>query len=253
MKPNNKIVAQWLAWSVRFAALQVREKAMVIGAALFTILFGGYFLWIEPAQQERDRLTKSIETQREEQAKLSAQLASLAVTNADPDAPNRAVIEKAQRDMEILNEDLRSYDRLLVPPHAAPALLQMLLAQHHGLSLVGFSTLPPQAMVSSPSTPITTSATVATAAAAVADAVVGVIGAEAAETAPAAVSGNLYKHGIEIRVRGRFHDLVDYLTELEGSQQKLLWGSMSLTSTYPESELTLILYTLSLESIWLAV
>ncbi len=233
LKRNAKLAAQWQGWSARFAALQQREKTMVIGATLFAILYGGYSFWIEPAQLQKARLTKNIQQQRTEQAQLSAKLVELAARNTDPDAANRAAIEKAQRDMAALDEEVRDYDRILVPPREAPALLQTLLARHRGLSLVKLATLPPEPLVAPPIA-------------------AGAAGA-AADALPATMTGNLYKHGIEIRISGRYHDLLAYIADLEGGKQKLLWGGMSLTSQYPESELTLTVYTLSLESAWLVV
>ena len=48
--------------------------------------------------------------------------------------------------------------------------------------------------------------------------------------------------------------LVAYVAELENSPQKLLWGGIRLAAReYPVSELTLTVYTLSLDSTWLVV
>ncbi|MDO9244269.1 MAG: hypothetical protein Q7U32_10740, partial [Rhodocyclaceae bacterium] len=66
--------------------------------------------------------------------------------------------------------------------------------------------------------------------------------------------GNIYKHGIEIKLAGNYQDLLAYVNELEASPQKLLWGNLRLAvKKHPVSELTLIVYTLSLDSIWLVV
>ncbi len=66
--------------------------------------------------------------------------------------------------------------------------------------------------------------------------------------------GNIYKHGIEIKLAGGYGDLLAYVADLEASPQKLLWGGMRLTvKQFPVSELTLTVYTLSLDSIWLVV
>jgi MSHA biogenesis protein MshJ len=66
--------------------------------------------------------------------------------------------------------------------------------------------------------------------------------------------GNIHKHGIEIRMAGNYLDLLAYVADLESLPQKLLWGNMALTVTaYPRSELTLTVYTLSLDPTWLVV
>jgi MSHA biogenesis protein MshJ len=226
--------ARWNEWASRFAALQQREKLMVAGAALVVILFGGYSFWIEPAQLQKARFEKTIAQQQSEQQQLQAQIAALA-KGGDPDAPNRALLEQLRNELAAAEREIRGFDRVLVTPAQAPQLLQTLLARHRGLSLVSLTTLPPQPLV--PPRPAKDD------------------GKGAAKEAPAAAPGaNIYKHGIEIRVAGGYHDLLAYVGELESGPQKLLWGGMRLAvQQHPLSELTLTIYTLSLEETWLAV
>lgn len=44
-----------------------------------------------------------------------------------------------------------------------------------------------------------------------------------------------------------------YLTELENSPQRLIWGRMDMETDYPQSTLTLKVYTLSLDKQWLTL
>lgn len=225
--------ARWNEWASRFTALQQREKLMVAGAALFVILFGGYSFWVEPAQLQKARLEKTIAQQQSEQQQLQAQIAALA-KGGDPDAPNRAILEQLHNELAMAEREIRGFDRVLVTPAQAPQLLQTLLARHRGLSLVSLTTLPPQPLV--PPRPAKDD------------------GKGAAKETPAAPGANIYKHGIEIKVAGGYHDLLAYVGELEGGPQKLLWGGMRLAvQQHPLSELTLTIYTLSLEETWLAV
>lgn len=230
----NSLKARWMGWSARFAALQQREKRMVAGAAVFAILFGGYTFWIEPALLQKSRLQKTIVQQQTEQAQAQAQLHALVTQGGDPDAPNRAVLARLQQELTVADRDIRGFDSVLVSPTQAPALLQTLLARHRGLSLVSLTTLPPQPLVvPAPDKKDD--------------------GKPAAEAIPAAGS-NIYRHGIEIKVAGSYHDLLAYVVELESSPQKLLWGGMQLTAhPYPVSELTLTVFTLSLDPAWLKV
>lgn len=227
--------ARWLAWSARFAALQQREKLLIAGAAIFVILFGGYSFWIEPALLQKARMQKTIAQQQAEQAQVQAQLQALVTQGGDPDAPNRAVLAGLQQELAAADRDIRGFDRILVSPEQAPALLQTLLARHRGLSLVSLTTLPPQPLVAPPPP--------------------SKDDGKAATAAPLAPAGsNIYRHGIEIRIAGSYHDLLAYVAELEGGPQKLLWGGMQLAvRQYPVSELTLTVYTLSLDPAWLVV
>jgi len=236
----SELIKTWQGWSVRFAALQQREKLLVIGATVFAVGFGGYSLWIEPAQLQKARLTKAIAQQQQEQAQLQAQLQVLVKQDADPDSAVRAALAEADRQLAEADRDIKGFDQALVTPQQAPALLQTLLGRHRGLTLVSLSTLPPEPLVSLPEQkaggkedkdPIR----------------------KPAEQAPPVAGNNLFKHGIELKIAGGYHELLAYISELESGPQKLLWGGMSLSGQYPVSELTLTVYTLSLESTWLRV
>jgi MSHA biogenesis protein MshJ len=64
----------------------------------------------------------------------------------------------------------------------------------------------------------------------------------------------LYKHGVEITVRGSYADLLQYLNTLEHLPTQMFWGVARLNVVeYPSAELKLTLYTLSLDKIWLQV
>lgn len=66
--------------------------------------------------------------------------------------------------------------------------------------------------------------------------------------------GNLYQHGIEIKLAGGYQDLLAYVAELDASPQKILRGKINLiVRQYPVSELTVTIYTLSLDARWLVV
>lgn len=225
---------RWLAWSARFAALQQREKLLVAGAAIFIVLFGGYRFWIEPALLQKARMQKTIAQQKVEQAQVQARLHALVTQGGDPDAPNRAELARLQQELAAADRDIRGFDRALISPEQAPALLQTLLARHHGLALLSLTTLPPQPLVAAPAQKEE--------------------GKQPAAEQPAPAGSNIYRHGIEIRIAGSYHDLLAYVAELEGGPQKLLWGGMQLAvRQYPVSELTLTVYTFSLDPTWLVV
>jgi MSHA biogenesis protein MshJ len=75
--------------------------------------------------------------------------------------------------------------------------------------------------------------------------------------APSGANGQerqVYKHGVRLTVRGSYADLVQYLTALEKLPTQMFWGSAKMSvQQYPVTEMTLILYTLSLDTVWLQV
>ena len=73
---------------------------------------------------------------------------------------------------------------------------------------------------------------------------------------PSTVPGKqaVFKHGVQITVRGSYLDMLKYLEALEHLRVQMFWGNARLSVTrYPVAELTLTVYTLSLDKTWLVV
>lgn len=222
----NALQARWQSWSTRYSALRPRERILITLAVAVAILLGGFSLWIEPARLQEKQLQNRLAQQREEQSRLEAQAAALTASGSDPDAANRRALQRLQTELALAEREIAAYGSTLIAPEQMPLLLQKLLARHHGLTLVSMKTLPPRPLVEAPATP----------------------------EGAAPVTGNLYQHGIEIKLAGGYQNLLAYVAELDASPQKLLRGRISLAvRQYPVSELTLTLYTLSLDPRWLVV
>lgn len=242
--------ARLQALGAKFAALQQREKALIAVASVSVIGLGGYTLWAEPPMLRAAALRKQIAQQKTDMQNLQAQLVVMGTQVRDPDAPNRAALKEIKGRLDAVDRSLRGYENTLVAPERMPQLLQSLVSRHKGLELLSLETLPPQPLLAPAAKPE-----------AKADAKAqepkgaDPKPAEAkAPAAPAAKGNNIHKHGIEIRMAGNYLDLLAYVAELDGLPQKLLWGAMSLEVTaYPRSELSLTVYTLSLDPTWMVV
>jgi MSHA biogenesis protein MshJ len=70
---------------------------------------------------------------------------------------------------------------------------------------------------------------------------------ESLKVLPAAeVSGELYRQGVELSLKGTYFDLLGYLSDLEKLPSRLLWGGGELqTELYPEVRLTFEVHTLT--------
>lgn len=222
---------RWREWSARFAALAQREKLLITVAVLAGIMMIGYSLWIEPPMMHAQALSRQNAAKQTELVQLSAQVASMQASQRDPDAPNKAALAEIETRMQQLAEELRRFDESLISPQQMPTLLRALLARHKGLTLVGMRTLPPTPLIPPPSP---------------------VKGQEGKEAVPPPAD-NIYQHGIELKVIGSYGDLVAWLTELEASPYRLIWSEMKLSAIWPRSELTLTVYTLSLDEKWLVL
>jgi MSHA biogenesis protein MshJ len=222
--------AGWNTLVARYAALNVRERGMVAAAVLLVVGMGGYSIWVDPPRARAAALRQQVAQQQQEVVTLNTQLAQLQASLTDPDAATKTALAEIKAQLATLDSERMAYDRVLVPPHRVPQLLQSLLARHRGLELVGMRTLEPVPLIERKKD------------------------ADAKATTKAEPGGNIFKHGIEIKVAGSYADLLAYVAELERSPHKLLWHRISLAvKEYPRSELTLTVYTLSLDSAWLVV
>ncbi|MFN3883974.1 MAG: type II secretion system protein GspM [Rhodocyclaceae bacterium] len=211
---------------MRFSALRPRERIMIAITVAATMLIGGYSLWIEPARLQQKQLQNRLAQQQEERNRLLEQVATLTARSQDPDAANRAALQALQKELDLTGHEIAGYGNTLIAPDQMPELLQKLLARHRGLQLLGMKTLPPRPLVEMPTT----------------------------SKGATPVEENLYQHGIEIKLAGSYQDLLAYVAELDASPQKLLRGKISLAvRRYPVSELTLTVYSLSLDPRWLVV
>jgi MSHA biogenesis protein MshJ len=229
--------ARWQALSARYAALNGRERIMVAVAVVLAVGLGGLASWVDPPRARAALLQKQIAQQQQETAALRPRLADLKAMASDPDAAAKSALADVKGQLTALERDAKSYENILVPPRRVPQLLQTLLSRHRGLDLLDMRTLEPAPLIERRSAKP---------------------GGGADTVSPPAPpppdSGNIFRHGIEIKVAGGYGDLLAYVVDLERSPQKVLWERMSLVvKAYPRSELTLTVYTLSFDSTWLVV
>lgn len=227
---------QWHKLADRFAAYKVRERALMFAATIAVVALGGHTLAVDPARLRSAALSKQIAQQKVQIAALEAQAGTLRSQSRDPDAANRASLAEARGRIADSEKALGRYASILVAPDQVPQLLQSLLGRHRGLTLVSLQSLTPEPLVALPEAK----------------------GGKSGDANPVKASllpgANIYRHGIEIKVIGSYGDLLNYVAELEQAPQKLLWRRLNLAVVaYPRSELTLTIYTLSLDPRWLVV
>lgn len=236
------LIRSWQKLQARFDALSRRERAMVAAA-----LVGGgamivFSLFIDPAAAKARQLRESIGRQRAEAQTLGIQVADLErQMKIDPDAGRKAERSALQKDLGEAEAGLSVFRKGLVPPREMRELLDSLLRRHPSVRLLSLKTLPPASLMELAR------------------------GEAAASKEPgerkrpegqagSAPGFDLYRHGVEIRLEGSYPDLQAYLSTLERSPKRLLWGEARLTvADYPKAQLSVVVHTLSDDKTWLAL
>ena len=231
---------QWLQFVARVEALQPRERVMAFGAAVVVLVFLANSLVFAPLSRQEAALRSTLAQQAGAIDGIDADIAAKARAYAiDPNEALRKRLAAVRAETERSSADLRTMQKGLVPPERIAPLLESILRANGRLKLVSLKTLPVTTLNDAAPQPAAPVAPAAPAAAAV--------------TPPVVKSPDLlYRHGVELTVRGSYLDMVDYMHALETLPTQLFWGKAQLDAEdYPNVRLTLTLYTLSLDSKWM--
>ena len=229
---------QWQQLAARIDALSQRERVLSFVATAAALAFVAYIAVIGPLLRKQALLSSQVMQQQNNIVGLNEQIAQkLREAAADPDAPVRARLAAVRDESARLGETLRAMQQGLVAPERVAPLLESILRANGRLKMVSVRTLPVEPL--------------SDIGARKHDSQPGA-GAGAAEPKPKAKRELLFRHGVEVTVRGSYLDMVDYMSALEKLPAQLFWGKAQLeVEEYPSVRLTLTLYTLSLDEKWM--
>lgn len=215
----------------QFAALTLRERMLAIAALLGVIYFLFDLTVIRPQQAQAKALREKIAQKETQIDTFNKALQALsAPAKEDPLAKQRA-----ERDE--LRNSFGEAETLIAHASANVRIgdvIRSMAASRPGLTLASLKTLPVETFFRG------------TAGAAAPLAPVFASPLSSSGAAPVPVVPALYKHGIEVTVRGSYPALVAYMQELERNGAGIFWGNVKLdVITYPDASLKMTIYTLS--------
>lgn len=231
----------WTKLAGRIDGMSLRERVLVFFMALALVVALVDSSLIDPLRKKQAAVARQIQDNQAKTAAIHMQIQSLLQTGGnDPDLANRERQKRLQQEIAASDDALRGLQKGLVPPDRMAALLGDILRRDGQLQLVSLKTLPASSILE-----------------------IEVI-KEKADASPEAAAktgaGGLppgtpmvYKHGVELVVRGSYAELLAYLARLETLSWQMFWGNADLrVEEFPRSTLTLTLYTLSLDKTWLS-
>ncbi|MFN7085126.1 MAG: hypothetical protein ACK4N4_00695 [Burkholderiales bacterium] len=215
---------RWQQLAAKYEALALRERIVVLVAALAAVAAFFHLLAIDPLLAKQRRLAREIAEARAAIAKADEVL-RLQTGQADPDAARRAQRDALRAELAELARNMQGMQKELVPPEQMAKLLEGMFARDRGLQLVSLRKLPVQRFERP----------------------------GAAQQAAAAGDG-LYQHSFELVLQGSYADLHDYLARLEKLPWRMFWGKIVMDAeNYPKLRVTLTVHTLSVTKAWLTV
>ena len=239
----------------RFDRMNLRQRAGLVAATAAVLYFVLSLALVGQNQARSNAYTKRIQAQKAELEAVRKDVRALsAALEHDPNAQQQAQLDGIKRTIVETDALLAQLDA--AAPQAAGAVLRELLGATPGLELMSLKPLPvPRAFQSNPvpvppTNPAATPATPAMAPIiAMATPAKPVPGAKAAAPAPEIAPRpprSIYRHGIEISVKGNYLALLPYLEKLQKYPGRLYWTDASLeVQSYPVAVLKLSVYTLS--------
>jgi MSHA biogenesis protein MshJ len=206
-------------------AMALRERAMFFGAVALVIMTLLQVFLLNPVLSRRNQLSAQIAQQEDETKSMQAQIEVLVRPTApDQDALNRDRLKNLREETAQVELRFQEQQKQFVAPEKMVSLLANMVGKNRKLQLVSLRNLPS----------------------------VGLSTGAAANSAAGA--REVYRHTVELSVKGSYFDLLEYVAALEGLPQRVFWDGFELNvAQYPQSVLKLTIYTLSPEKSWLAV
>ncbi|HEU4778103.1 MAG TPA: hypothetical protein VFS95_14905 [Telluria sp.] len=217
-----QIKLYWKKLSTRVDALTLRERALLFAMAAGLIIFTVFFFFLNPAYTGQKTLLMTMSSQQDNISGVEAEITqTIIVHSTDPDAADRVRLQKLRADAQALSASLTAMQQGMVPAERMSGLLERILRSQRSLKLVSMRTLRDGE-------------------------------AEAQPAAGAAAPPELlHRHGVEVVVQGSYADMVAYMEALEAMQGQVFWGGATIkTQTWPQSTLTLVVYTVNLDKKW---
>lgn len=227
----------WGKFSNTVDGLALRERVLIFAAAAFLLVAIVSTLFLDPLMAQQKKLSAQITQQQEKMKEVQAQIEALIEEKKGSEtSPDRARLSLLRKQIEEGDAYLQSNRERLVQPEKMAGMLEQVLNRNGRLQLINLHTLPVTPLLEEEPEPEEN----------------GAVAPQA--TAEIQSDRQVYKHGVQITVSGSYLDLLQYLTALEKLPVQMFWGMANMDVVqYPVAELTLTIYTLSLDKTWLLV
>ncbi|WP_221075954.1 type II secretion system protein M [Agarivorans aestuarii] len=206
---------QWQQWQLRFAALSLRERVLILITGLVVVVLPSYYLWIEPASLKQERAEKElVQATAKYNNNINLIEFSKNKLREDPNQDISRQLKQLKTQLAQIDQSLEQQQAGLIPVEQMAEVLEQLLQKSPGLVLVAMDSLAPKPVLSSE------------------------------ESNPDSL--NFYRHGIRLKLSGGYFPLLKYLQVVEDLPQRFLWQLIDYqVDEYPKADITIDIYTLS--------
>jgi len=210
----------------RFDQLSLRERIIVLVAALLLIALIWDSTFMAPLDKDRKAKMQQIDALRAEISGLDQSIEALVAQGAtDPKQSSHGTADTLRAEIKEIESRLAGVTSGLIAPKEMSQVLEQVLGRASRMRLETLRTLPPQGVV-----------------------------APGSETAAPGTSAQIYKHGVEIELSGSYLDTLYFVQALEALPWRFFWDRIEYAvDEGPRGKIKLRLYTLGLEEGWIGV
>lgn len=207
----------------RVDAMSLRERALIFITLLVALYFLAMNVLFGPLINEKDRLQQQVNQKRQEVESLESRIQSMATGRDEADTAKQRKIAALQENLRTMDSELVHVTAGLVSPKEMARLIEQMLLRNRGLQVMKVESIPAMPLLE------------------------GVEGVKADGTM-------IFKHGMQIEIKGGYMDILSYLKSLENLPWKVFWGKVTLKAEkYPNSRVSLLIYTLSTREGWIGL
>jgi MSHA biogenesis protein MshJ len=238
----------WEKISVKIDALSIRERVLVFATVVILALSLINTLLLEPLMARQKLLRNQISQQQQQMNEVQSQIALLLQENSpNSNSPQRTQLNQFKQEIAEGSAFLKSNRESLIQPEKMAEHLRRMLSRNNRLQLVALQTLAVTPLIEQQNDTSQNSQNQNSKKSAQ-------FKGDQATVSAVARDKQVFKHGVQLTLRGNYPDLMQYLADLERLPQQMFWARAKMSVVqYPTVELTLILYTLSLDKTWMQI
>jgi MSHA biogenesis protein MshJ len=212
-----KLTPQLENLALRFKKLSVRERMLVLAAALAVLFVLWNLTLMDPLDTRRNSLQQELAMMQDTMSATAD--AAEAAQAVDPLSVASRKKQSLQSELARVNAQLAKESVGLIEPQRMADVVHEVLSRQHGVTLVSMKNLPPQSL--------------------------------SKDRSP---NAGPYIHPVELIVEGNYLDVLTYLHALEALPYRFYWRVLELKTTeYPVNRVRIELGTLSMDREWIGI
>lgn len=206
-------------------AMTQRERIIILLVVLVVVVMGFQLLLIDSVALEEKQISSQLRSvQNSTNEKRASRDILQAQLTAGVNRKKLQHIDKLQKKLELLDQEIETSIVAMIPPKLMPEVLEKVLSETSGLKLIRLENKP----------------------------VVSVISQQ--EAIEGADRQALYNHGFILTLSGNYMAAIRYFDSLLALPWRFHWDDLHYeVSEYPNATITLEVHTVSMSEVWLGV